>query len=202
MAAIETALVLPILFAVLGRRKKKRKSQSKKSMFETPEASEFSHFTPAQYADEAGVPANEQGLVPGEIPGTVQIGGTGDARERYLPESHRLILAENCETMAVRVRIWDYDKWITSRYWQLRDAGWEDPVAMTADILNMDSPHCLWPPNENSSDLAKTIWAWLYPGVKFYYQAEIHGTLGEYKWEPMPSVIPVVVWANPEREFG
>lgn len=195
MAVIETVLAIPVLLALLqGRKKKQRKGRSSTSV--GPILGGGTNTTP-------GTPGSTgHSFVSGELEGTIQIGGTGDPSERYLPESYRMILDPSCEKMAVRLRKWDYDKWITNRYWELRHAGWTDPVEMTADILSMDSPQCEWPPRADSSDLVKAIWDWLFPGVEFYYQAEIGGTLKDYKWGPMPSVIPLVVWANPEREFS
>lgn len=179
MAIIEAAIVIPFLLALFRGKKKGSKRGSSKSDSD----SDFH------------LPGGGD-LVPGENEGTWHVGGTGDPQERFLPESHRLILDNSCGKMAVRIRIWDYDKWITGRYWELRHAGWEDPEAMTVDILEMDSPHCQWPPGPGSSELQRQLWNWLYPGVRFFYEAEISGTLNDYKWEPMPSIIPLVVWAT------
>jgi hypothetical protein len=191
MAIIEAALAIPILLAMLRGGKKKRKRRSAA----TSRVGQLGHTS--------GLPTTPSGeVVPGEIEGTFHVGGTGDPNERYLPESYRLILDEDCKKMAVRIRIFYYDRWITSRYWELRKAGWTDPVEMAVDILSMDSPHCAWPPRADSSDVAKSIWDWLFPGIEFYYKAEIDGTLKDYKFGPMPGVIPLVVWANPEREFS
>lgn len=195
MAVIETVLVIPILLAMLRGGKKRRKRRSVTS-------GPASDLGVSGEAPGAASAAGWPEVVPGEIPGTIHAGGTGDPEERYLPESHRLTLDSSCSKMAVRLRPWDYDKWITMRYWDLRNAGWTDPLEIAVDILSMDSPHCEWPPREDSSDIAKYIWAWLSPGIEFYYRAEIGGNLKDYKWEPMPGVIPVVMWANPERDFS
>ena len=199
MAVVETALIIPILLAMLRGGKKRRKRRSATTGL-TGGTGAAGGMPPGNLT---GLPTGPGGdITPGEIEGTFHTGGTGDPTERYLPESHRLILNENCEKMAVRLRVWDYDKWITGRYWELRKAGWTNPVEMSVDILSMDSPHCEWPPRADSSDAAKYIWDWLFPGIEFYYKAEVDGTLKDYKFGPMPGVIPLVVWANPERDFS
>ena len=193
VAIIEAAIAIPILLALFRGKKKGSKRGSSKSA-SSSDSNSASGSGSASGSD-FQLPG-DSALVPGENEGTWHVGGTGDPQERFLPESHRLILDSSCAKMAVRIRIWDYDKWITGRYWELRHAGWEDPEAMTVDILEMDSPHCQWPPGPGSSELQQHIWNWLYPGVRFFYEAEISGTLKDYKWEPMPSIVPLVVWAG------
>ena len=98
-----------------------------------------------------------------------------------LPISDRMLFDEDCYELIVRVNSVDYDYRITNRYWQLRQAGVDDPNAITADILAMDAPQCVWPPVQGqSSPTAIEIWNGTLAAVEAYHNAVESGTLGEF----------------------
>lgn len=96
------------------------------------------------------------------------------------PDSDRMLFDDGCNDLIVRVKAPDYDLRITERYWQLRNEGVDDPLTLSAGILEMDAPQCLWPPEATSSMRSKWVWELIFPAVKNYWEHEKAGTLDEF----------------------
>lgn len=96
------------------------------------------------------------------------------------PESDRMIFNDGCSDLMVRVRAADYDLRITGYYWVLRQQGFDDPTEITIEILDLDAPQCLWPPEADSSLRSKMVWDMVYGAVENYWTLEKEGRLDEF----------------------
>jgi hypothetical protein len=120
--------------------------------------------------------------------------------EDGFPLSDRMLLTDDCAGPAAKAVKWRYDVRITNYYWYLRrEMEWDNPVAIAAEILHYDSPHCEWPPPPEAPEWQHILWDGTYTAVQTYFSLEQTGELWDYAVDPyevVSKVKPLVVWAS------
>lgn len=126
--------------------------------------------------------------------------GLSQRTEGGLPLSDQMILDADCSGPAVRVVKWRYDIRLTNYFWHLWRQGERDPVLLTMGILELDSPHCSWPPDVDAPRWQDVIWEGTLAAVTNYVNLVESGEIYELAWDPLDpredlSVKPLVAWA-------